>query len=397
MVIVDVQLRQLSGWLEHEREFWQERVSMPLDIYPEYRKKGRAELRPTENGKMAVKSVFVEILTDDGILGRGGPVSLDVAWIIHRRFRELLIGENPMAIERLWDIMYRSATHGHKGESMIAISAIDCALWDLKGNALGVPVYTLLGGPTRSAIPVYASALGYSIDPDNAHKVSSQLAEDGYAGVKWFPRMGPVDGNPGIRKNLELAETIRDAVGPDVDIMFDAWMTWNERYTLQMAELLCDIGLRWIEEPVMPDMVQEQGRIRAQSLIPIAGGEHEYTRWGMAHLIEAGACDVLQPDPYWAGGITELQKIFALASVHGIPVIPHGHSMHANLHLVASQPELMSPVMEYLVKWNQVHQFFLQDKVIPVNGQVLLKDKSGFGMDINTAVIAQDQILKFNL
>lgn len=397
MKITDVQLRHLTGFFEYTGDFWQERVQMPLDVYPEHRVKGRSELRPTIDGQVAVESVFVEIFTDDGVTGRGGPVTIDVAWIIHRRFRELLIGEDPLAIERLWDIMYRSATHGHKGESMLAISAIDCALWDLKGKALAVPVYTLLGGPVRTKIPVYASALGYSLDSERVHEVSRQLASEGYAGVKWFPRNGPVDGNQGMRKNVELAETIRDAVGPDVHIMFDAWMSWNEPYTVQMAEMLGDINMHWIEEPVMPDMVQEYARIRAQSIIPIAGGEHEYTRWGMAHLLEAAACDVLQPDPYWAGGITEMQKIFALASVHGTPVIPHGHSVPANVHLVASHPELMSPVLEYLVKWNHVHQHFLRDRIVPQNGYIHLNNQPGMGMELNLDLAQTDRVLDFRI
>ncbi len=397
MKITDIRLRQVRGSLEHEGEFWEERLIMPLDVYPEFRTRGRAEMRATDGGKLAIESIFVEIETDDGVAGLGGPVSPDVAFIIHRQLRPVILGENPLAIERVWDIMYRSAVHGRKGEAMFAISAIDAALWDLKGRALGVPVYVLLGGPVRTEIPAYASALGYSLEPEKAHRVAKQLADDGYTATKWFPRKGPVDGREGMRINLELAETLRDAVGFDVDIMLDAWMSWNVPYTLRMAELLVEIDPRWIEEPVLPDMIPQYAEIRSRSPLPIAGGEHEYTRWGMAALLNAEGVDVLQPDTYWAGGITELQKIYAVASIHDIPVIPHGHSVPANVHLMASQPALMAPILEYLVKWNQIHQFFFADPIVPKNGTVTVPNRPGIGMELDPAKIEQERYLTFEL
>ncbi len=398
MKITDVRFRQVSGSLPHaDGEFWEERLIQPLDVYPEYRQRGRGEMQRVNDGHLAVSAIFIEIETDEGVTGLGGPINLDIAWIAHRQFRPFLIGENPLAVERLWDLMYRSAVHGRKGEAMFAISALDGALWDLKGKALGVPVHVLLGGPVRTEIPAYASALGYSLEPEKAHKVARELAEAGFRATKWFPRMGPVDGKAGMRKNLELAETLRDAVGPDVDIMLDAWMSWNVPYTLKMADLLEEVAPRWIEEPVLPDMIPQYAEIRAQSPVPTAGGEHEYTRWGMAQLLEAGAVDVLQPDTYWAGGVTELQKIYALASVYDIPVIPHGHSVPTNVQLMASQPVLMAPILEYLVKWNEVHQFFLKDKVKPVNGCITVPNRPGMGMELDPAVIEGDCYLSFTI
>jgi L-alanine-DL-glutamate epimerase-like enolase superfamily enzyme len=397
MKITDVRLRQVAGNLEHEGEFWEERLIQPVDVYPEYRARRRGEMQPTADGRLAIEAIFVEVETDEGVTGLGGPVGLDVAWIIHRQFRPLIIDENPMAVERIWDVMYRSAVHGRKGETMFAISAIDCALWDLKGKVLGVPVCTLLGGPVRTEIPVYASALGYSLEPEKVRAVAKRIAADGFQATKWFPRMGPVDGREGMRRNVELAETLRDAVGPEVDIMLDAWMSWNVPYTLRMAEMLVEVDPRWIEEPVLPDMIPQYAEIRSQSPVPIAGGEHEYTRWGMAAMLDAGACDVLQPDTYWAGGITELQKIYAVASVHDIPVIPHGHSVPANLHLMASQSALMAPILEYLVKWNAIHQFFFKEKVEPVNGFVTVPDRPGMGIELNPAVIERERYLSFEV
>ena len=131
--------------------------------------------------------------------------------------------------------MYRSQVHGRKGVAMMAISAVDCAMWDLKGRMLGQPVIRLLGGPTRDAVPAYASTLGYSVEPEQAAAAARGLVAEGYSAMKWFYRHGPTDGREGMAENERLVAPIRDAVGPDVDIMTDAWMSWDVPYTLAMA------------------------------------------------------------------------------------------------------------------------------------------------------------------
>jgi L-rhamnonate dehydratase len=129
--------------------------------------------------------------------------------------------------------------------------------------------------------------------------------------------------------------------------------------------------------------------IRRASRVPIATGEHEYTRWGAHALLRAGACDVLQPDIYWAGGLSETLKICHLASVYDIPVIPHGHSVPATVHLIASQAPNLCPLLEYLVKWNQIHQFFLKDRIAPQEGSVSLPTAPGLGMELDEARIQE--------
>jgi L-alanine-DL-glutamate epimerase-like enolase superfamily enzyme len=156
-----------------------------------------------------------------------------------------------------------------------------------------------------------------------------------------------------------------------------------------MAERLADIRPRWIEEPVLPDKIESCAEIRRASRVPIATGEHEYTRWGIHALLRAGACDVLQPDIYWAGGLSETLKICHLASVYDIPVIPHGHSVPATVHLIASQPPNVCPLLEYLIKWNQIHQFFLKDPIIPRNGAVPLPTTPGLGMELDETKIRE--------
>ena len=322
-------------------------------------------------------------------------VAHDIAFIIDQQFRTLLIGEDPRATERIWDLMYRDAVHGRKGPTMIAISAIDCALWDLKGRWLGQPVYRPLAGSIRETVPAYASMLGYSLEPDMVRERAREVAAQGYTATKWFPRHGPTDGRAGIAKNVELMATLREAVGPDVDVMLDAWMSWDVPYTVAMADRLAEYAPRWIEEPVMPDKVDACAEIRRRSRVPTATGEHEYTRWGLKALMDAGAADVFQPDTYWAGGISEMVKIATLAATYDVPIIPHGHSVPANLHLSAALPTTSVPLVEYLVKWNELLQFFFKEPVKPVGGVVTVPQGPGMGMELDPAKIEAERELRW--
>ena len=337
MRITRLRLRQLSGSMAHEEPFWEERLARPIDVFPEYKHQPAAAgfwmPQRIGRGRFRVVSVFLEIETDAGVTGMAGPIPHEVAWIVDQQFRALLIGADPLATERVWDLMYREAVHGRKGPPMMAISAIDCALWDLKGKALNQPVYRLLGGPVRTSAPAYASMLGYSLEPDKAKRRAQEFVAEGYTAMKWFPRWGPTDGRAGLARNVELVEALREGAGPGIDLMFDAWMSWDRPYTLAFARAVQGLDIRWIEEPVLPDKVELHAEIRRHSPVPIATGEHEYTRWGMKALLDAGASDYLQADTFWAGGLSEMVKICTLASLYDIPVIAHGHSVPANAHL----------------------------------------------------------------
>jgi L-alanine-DL-glutamate epimerase-like enolase superfamily enzyme len=395
--ITGVRLRQLTGTLEHEGDFWEERLQRPVDVYPEHKALTARDRvltpRRLDEGRSQVVSVFLEIETDEGVTGLAGPIPHEVAYVVDQQFRPLLAGADPLASERLWDIMYREAVHGWKGAPMLALSAIDCALWDLKGKWLGQPVYRLLGGPVRESVPAYASMLGFSLEPEKVRARAKDHVAQGYPAQKWFPRGDPTDGREGFKRNVELVATLREAVGPDVDLMFDAWMSWDVPYTVKLAERIAEYAPRWIEEPVLPDRIAACAEIRRRSPVPIATGEHEYTRWGLKQLMDAGAADVLQPDTYWAGGISEMVKICALASTYDVQIVPHGHSVPANLHLIASQPATLCPLVEYLVKWNELHQFFWKDPVKPVDGLVTLPEGPGMGMELDPAKIEGEREL----
>jgi L-alanine-DL-glutamate epimerase-like enolase superfamily enzyme len=396
MKITGVRFVRIKGTWLYKEPLGEERLVRPIDIYPEFKEQKTSW--PIPNAKVEqpypVSSIFMFIDTDEGASGIYGSIGMGECRIIHGLVSGLLMGENPHAVERIWDKMYRQAIHGRKGETMMAISKIDLALWDLKGKLLNAPVYELLGGPSRDKIRAYASMLGYSIKPDLAAKRAREVMEKGYTATKWFFRHGPTDGQEGVRKNLELIRTIREAVGDDVEIMFDAWSSWDVPYTQRMAALAAEYRPWWFEEPVMADMIPQYAELRQTiSTVAISGGEHEYTRWGIKALLDAGAVDILQPDPTWAGGLTEMTKICALASSCGIPVIPH-HGGIASTHLIASQTITTCPIQEWLLQAGARDNVFMKHRLEPVNGYIDLPERPGLGIEFDEDTIESREEIK---
>lgn len=333
-----------------------------------------------------VEDIFVEVVAGD-VSGIYGPINREQAFIIADSLRSFLIGQDALATEKLYDQMIRMNRHGRSGVFMTGVSVIDCALWDLKGKAWDLPVYRLLGGPTRQTIPVYASMLGYSIDPDEASSVAQDYVKQGYTAQKWFFRFGPAHGAAGKQKNISLARALRDAVGDHYPLMFDAFMGWDTTYAIEMAKELANLKITWLEEPVPPERVGAFKQIRAMGGVPVATGEHVYTRWQVKELLVNDAVDYIQADPDWTGGITEQLKICALSSAFEVPVIAHGHSLLPPLHIAASQSPATVPYVEYLMRHQPRKQFFQSTMYAPVNGHLTLPDLPGLGLVLDDAKI----------
>jgi len=386
--IIDIRLVQVEGECPVSEGYSVARQVGALDLYPEYRARDVATLTEEEiAGSQPIREVYVMIDTDEGITGNFGPIAVDQAFQIDTRLRQHLIGQDPLATERLWDVMMRHDRHARQGYMMMAISAVDIALWDIRGKAAGLPVYRLLGGPTRERVPAYASCLGMSLDPVQVRAKARALKDEGFVAQKWFFRYGPSSGRGAIEKNLELVRTLREAVGDDVDLMFDAWLGWDIPFAVEMGQRMRPYHPRWLEEPVQPDHVASYAQIRRESGVPIAGGEHVYTRWGFKVLLDAEGVDVVQADPDWAGGISEMVKIIALSSAYDRPVIPHGHSVVPALHLVASQSPAVCPWLEYLLLHATRKQWFHQDKFMPKGGSVRLPSKPGLSIELDMNVV----------
>ncbi len=393
MNITAVRLRKVSGTMETDGVFWEERLVQPLDVYEEFRQKTPAAWgNQVDDKHYKLSAVFVEIETDDGASGRGGPMDESVAYIVARQLRPLLMGRDAFAHEFLWDVMHRALVHGRQGEAMMAISAVDCALWDLKGRALGQPVYRLLGGPTRTEVPAYASMLGNAVlDPGLVRERAKQTQEAGYTAQKWFFRHGPMSGPEGLAKNVEMVRTLRETLGPDDDIMLDCWQSMDLNYVVKLAERIEEYEPRWLEEVAMPDRIDTYRQVRQSISIPVSGAEHEYTRWGFKRFVDQEALDILQPDIYWAGGLSETLKIAAYATTHDLITIPHGHSTPAGIHFSVTQSPIHTPYQEYLVKWNAVHQHFLAHPLMPENGMIKAPSAPGINMDLDREKIEAEE------
>ncbi|MCC9076335.1 hypothetical protein FKZ61_009460 [Litorilinea aerophila] len=374
MQITDIILFQVSGRYTGPTFPPGDRQAQQLDIYPEFNQRPAAEPGDT------LSAIYVEVQTDQGISGLWGPIQEHQAYHIHRSLRPFLMGRDPLATELLYDQMIRLDRHGRSGLFMTAVSAVDNALWDLKGKAWGQPVYRLLGGPTRPAVPAYASMLGFSVEPEQAAATAREYKAKGFTAQKWFFRYGPGDGEAGKARNLAMAQAVRDAVGPAYTLMFDAFMGWTVSYAVEMVRALEPIRPFWMEEPIPPERVGGLRKIRQAARVPIATGEHVYTRWQTKELLVNQAVDVLQNDPDWTGGITELVKVCALASAFETPVVAHGHSLLAALHVAGAQSPAAVPFVEYLIRAQESKQFFHKPIYRPQDGVVALPELPGLGL-----------------
>lgn len=362
----------------------------PIHLYTEDREKRRyPSLRSPKSG--CFEATYLRLKTDDGLTGCYGPIDGPAAVVIHTQLRDFLIGAEVLAGELQWDRLHRSDRHSRHGHYMMAISAVDNAMWDLRGKHYGVPVHQLLGGPTRDRVNAYASVMAVTHQMPELATAAQELCTEGYSALKWFTTYGPGDGMPGLRANIDLAVHLREAVGDRADLMFDAFMSWDRDYARRWLEGVRTVGPAWLEEPYGPDQAQAYRELRACSPVRIAGGEHIYGRWEAHRWLSERFVDVLQPDPEWCGGISESVKICTLASVFDIPVIPHGHLTHASLHLAASQPPWVVPMIEYITNLMPVRHHFELHPPAPVGGAFEVPVQAGFGIEIDEARVRRQQ------
>jgi L-alanine-DL-glutamate epimerase-like enolase superfamily enzyme len=366
-------------------------VTAPSDVFLELGARRTSGLPTPTPGE--VSNVVVRIRTDDGLegvgtVGLGSPAAKPV---IDHHLAPIVIGESPFDVELIWERMFRSTINiGRKGLVLEAISSIDIALWDILGKAAGQPVYNLLGGRTRKRIRAYVSQSYAKTDLDAVRAEAAAYREQGFTALKMRFGYGPNDGTEGKRRNYELIGTVRDAIGPDVDLMADAYMGWDVPYAIDMIRRLEEFDLRWVEEPVVPDDIEGYARIRSAVSTPISGGEHEFTRWGYRDLLTRGAVDIVQPDVNRMGGITEARKVWALASAFNVPVIPHSHQSH-NAHLIIAH--LNSPLIEWFPTGVHRTGYTLFTELFDgepeaADGWVELGDAPGLGISLNEDALA---------
>jgi L-alanine-DL-glutamate epimerase-like enolase superfamily enzyme len=363
----------------------------PLEGLGDPRGETSAGLAPARTWLVVVELEDADGVTGVGTAGFGNPAAVEIL----RQLERLVIGRVPTDVAQIWEVMYRSTLNiGRRGVVLHAISAIDIALWDLLGKQLGLPVHSLLGGKQRPSLPAYASWLYATEDLDALAAEAASWAGQGFTAVKQRLSNGPADGRAGISKNVALVRTVVDAVGPDVDVMADAYMSWDVGYAVRCIRAIEDEGirLRWIEEPTIPDDVRGLARIRAAVSTPVAAGEHEATRFGFRDLVTAGAVDVLQPDVNRLGGITEARRVWALGETFGLDVVPHLGFAH-NAQLAAAS--LATPLLEYLpppassdeADEDQIFWVAFPDEPRAENGRIVLPDRPGLGVSLDMSVL----------
>ena len=338
---------------------------------------------------------YVTIETDDGPSGQYGPIDRRQAFLIATELRPHLLGADPLEIERLHDRMLRVHRHGRSGLFVTALSVVDNALWDLRGKTAGEPVYRLLGGPTRDRVPVYASMLGSSVEPERAATVAAEHRALGFGAQKWFFAYGPGAGWDGLQRNLAMARAVREAVGSGYPLMFDAFMGWDATYAADMLRGLEPVEPHWVEEPVPPERVDVFRRLAAGTTIRLATGEHAATRWQIKELLDAGV-GVIQADPDWSGGITEQRHICSLCSAYDVPVVAHGHAIPVPLHVAASQSPQVVPMIEYLLRIQERNQWFHRTILCPVDGALELPDGPGLGIELDETKIDERREVAFD-
>lgn len=351
--------------------------------------------RPATTGPAS--SRYVRIGTDAGVDGFYGPIDPEVVWPLLHQLRDVVLGQDALASSLVWDQLERSNRHARHGALKMAISAIDNALWDLRGKVFDAPVWQVLGGgPARPRIPAYASTLGTSLDLDVVRQTARDLRDEGFAGQKWFFGDGPADGAAGLANNVALARTVREAVGDEPDIMFDALGGFDLTHARAWAQRVEELTPRWLEEPFPPNRLPAFAELRAATSVPLATGEHLYDRADVLPYLSDGILAAVQADPEWCGGVTELVRICALAETFGVPVIPHGHGLHAALHVIAAQSPVVCPMAEYLVRIMPNRHHFELDPPAPVGGSFELPTEPGFGITLDESKIDSHTVLNFN-
>ena len=327
------------------------------------------------------KRPAVIVTAEDGTWGFGlslyGP---PVTRIINEHLGPNLIGENVMATEKLWDMMVRlSSAFSPTGMTSYAISAVDVALWDLKGKLLGLPVYELLGGPQKEKIFCYASGFD-----------QEWYMELGFKATKLFSPWGPEQGLEGLNKLEELVASTREIIGEDVELMLDAWTGYDIEYTVRVAERLRPYRLKWLEDYIPAEDLVGYETVRQR--LPwqtLATGEHWYNLAPFAAAAGKRLVDIFQPDVLWCGGITAATKICHLAQANTISVIAHGGMNYPfGQHLSMSMPAITwgersesvsapGVPLEEMVK--------LPGTAVIKDGHVRPSDAPGFGLEIDEA------------
>ena len=337
-------------------------------------------------------ALIVKVTTDAGITGLGevdssplavkGAIEGPFSHTVTSGLREIIRGEDPFETEYLWDKMYRANIYaGRRGIGIHAMSGIDMALWDIKGKALGLPVWKLLGGGFHKKLRCYASSL-FGSTPQATHDLARRFRDRGFSAVKfgWAP-MGR-----DAKTDVDLVRQGRRGLGDDADLLIDAGLVWDAKTALQRARAFEEFNIFWLEEPLSPDDYEGYRKLSEATSIRIAAGEEESNRFSFLELMDKGKIDVVQIDLTRCGGFTEAMKIASLAQDRGLVVANHGFTTYINvtaaLHFLNSIPNAL--IVEFVAEEETtLREKITQQRLRAEDGYLRIPDAPGLGIDLD--------------
>ncbi len=347
-------------------------------------------------------ALIVELITDDGVIGWGEALCHGLqppeiaAAIVQTALKPVVVGEDPFDVEVLWERMYnRTRPFGQKGAVPNAISAVDIAIWDCLGRALGKPVHKLLGGAWRTAVQPYATGFyrrpGVAY-PEDAIAEARRHLDAGFTAMKLKIGFG-------VEEDIAYVHAVREAIGPGPKLMVDANHAYNVGSARRLLRALEPARIHWFEEPISPEDIDGYKELKNLSDIYLAAGENEFTKFGFREWISRRAVDILQPDLCSAGGFTECRKIAALAQAWHLPIVPHvwgsGIALAASLQFLATlapAPLALHPI-EPMLEYDQSAHPFRQDLIFGAiamhDGMVQIPDGPGLGVEVDREVLAR--------
>lgn len=323
--------------------------------------------------------IFCQVFTDEGIAGfvpaRGGGLT---KMIIEDMLKPYVVGEDPMNNERIWSKMFWGIHgSGRRGPHMVALSIIDNAIWDIKGKITRQPIHKLLGG-YQEKVNSYGSGINLNLNNDDLVKQMTDFVKAGFKAIKM--KIGHKD----TKVDLERIQLVRNAVGPDIDLMVDANSAWSLMTAIDMAKRMEAYDIYWLEEPILTDEIDNLAKLAKETTIPIAVGENQYSKWEIKEMMEKGAVGVVQADIGKCGGVTEYLKIAAMADAHGLPVCPVNNDF-IDVPVIAAIPNGL--FHEHVaVNIEPVYQI-VRDPVKPVNGMTTPSNRPGFGIEVDTDAV----------
>lgn len=349
--------------------------------------------KPIRNGKYTYTDAGISVVrieTDEGVTGLGlgaGSVNTGAQTLVGlvEGFKPALVGEDPLDVEKIWANMWIPKLMGRRGISTRVISAIDIALWDLKGKLCNLPVYKLLGGYTNK-IPTYIAG-GYYEEGKGLKELAQEMEKNVAMGARAVKMK---IGGASINEDVERVRVVRDAIGSEVKLLVDANNAYRYYEAIGIARKMEKYDIFWFEEPVMPDDYRGHAMVAAATSIPIATGENEYTRYGFRDLIEHKAAAILNADAQILGGVTEFMKVAALAAAYDLPVAPHG-SQDVHVHLVSAIPNGL--IVEYYRDsvdhmWGKT----FKEQLTLKDGYLEPPNRPGFGIEVNEKELKQYKV-----